>query len=66
MAKHNIFLCSPHVDGCACTTREEFVCNPYCVLNYCPSDGEGEDCLANPVRLVRVKAGAGFTLAVKD
>ena len=65
--RHNSFICDPHVRGCECEPRDEFVCNPYCVLDYCPTDGEGEECEADPNRLIRVPVGdASFTYGLKE
>lgn len=63
---HDTFLCPPHVQGCGCDPRNECVCNPYCVLDYCPTDGEGDACTADPDSLVRVQVGGGFTLALRE
>ncbi|KKN16455.1 hypothetical protein LCGC14_0975640 [marine sediment metagenome] len=66
---HN--LCSPHVDGCECgpdqETRDQMWCNPYSVVGYCPTEGEGDECTADRSRLIRVlTGGGGFTHALKE
>lgn len=62
--RHSTFICSPHVEGCSCHPRSKMVCNPYCVLGYCPTDGEGDECKADPSRLVRIPVKGGFTLGL--
>jgi len=65
MVKHDSFLCPPHVDDCDCDDKVNTVCNPYCVLGYCPTDGAGDECQADPSQLEKVPSGIGFTWAFK-
>ena len=59
--KHNSYVCSPHVDGCDCPDKEHWVCNPYWLAGFCPTDGEGKECSPNKDVLVRVpESGLGM------
>lgn len=35
---HNPFLCPAHVDGCGCPSLDDWLCNPYMMLGFCPDD----------------------------
>ncbi len=46
--QHNLFICNPHVDDCECPDEPGLWCNPYSVEGYCPTEGEGDECEADP------------------
>lgn len=57
---HNSYLCGPHGEpnGCeilpdACEDKENTACNPYWLPGYCPTEGEGDVCGAEPDTPVR-------------
>lgn len=69
--RHDSWLCPPHCyEGCECEDTEDSWCNPYWVSGYCPTDGEGDECKANPESLIREPVAnakgqvIGFTYAV--
>lgn len=64
MKKHDTFLCSPHVEGCDCPSIEDWLCNPYFVAGYCPTEGAGETCAADSSKLKIRQIGDGFTWAM--
>jgi hypothetical protein len=66
MSIHSSFICFPHVDDCDCQPKDEMLCNPYYVSGYCPTEGEGDACEADPSRLVRVPVAGGFTHGIKE
>ena len=67
MNKHNTFLCNPHIDECECPEedKDQMWCNPYSVVDYCPTEGEGDECKADPSSLVRVPVAGGFTYELR-
>lgn len=45
--KHDSYVCPPHCyEGCDCDDPENSACNPYWLPGFCPTDGEGTECLA--------------------
>jgi len=49
--KHDSYVCPPHCEGCECEDPDSEACNPYWLPGFCPTDGEGTECLAiHPTR----------------
>jgi hypothetical protein len=44
--KHDSYTCPPHCGGCECEDPDSEACNPYWLPGFCPTDGEGTECLA--------------------
>ncbi len=65
MVEHNTFICDPHVRGCECHNEAGPWCNPYSVEGYCPTEGKGDECAADPSKLIVLTLTDGsFTYAL--
>ncbi|KKL97647.1 hypothetical protein LCGC14_1832350 [marine sediment metagenome] len=64
MQQHSTFICDPHVRGCECGP-DQLWCNPYSVEGYCPTEGAGDECEADPSKLIVLTlTDGGFTHVV--
>lgn len=60
--------CEPKIfpAGADAIVEEGLWCNPYSVEGFCPTNGRGDECLAEPDRWGKIPvAGGGFTFGLK-